>query len=72
MKRSFSWFNWYRRLGKDYEVLPQTHETFVQVATPMVIAQKACLIEKFNTSQTSSNENLKNLDRITKKSGLFV
>lgn len=25
-------FNWCRRLSKDYEILPQTHETFVQVA----------------------------------------
>jgi transposase len=29
---SFDWFNWCRRLSKDYEILPQTHETFVQIA----------------------------------------
>ena len=33
VERSFGWFNWCRRLSKDYEILPQTHETFVQVAT---------------------------------------
>ncbi len=32
VERSFGWFNWCRRLGKDYEILPQTHEAFVQVA----------------------------------------
>ena len=32
VERSFGWFNWCRRLSKDYEILPQTHETFVQVA----------------------------------------
>jgi len=30
--RVIGWFNWCRRLGKDYEILPQTHETFVQIA----------------------------------------
>ena len=32
VERSFGWFNWCRRLSKDYEILPQTHETFVQIA----------------------------------------
>jgi putative transposase len=26
------WFNWCRRLSKDYEVLPQTSEAFIYVA----------------------------------------
>ena len=30
--RNFGWFNWCRRLSKDYEILPETHEAFVQVA----------------------------------------
>ncbi len=32
IERSFGWFNWCRRLNKNYEILPQTHETFVQIA----------------------------------------
>ena len=32
VERSFGWFNWCRRLSKDYEILPQPHETFVQIA----------------------------------------
>ncbi len=32
VERSFGWFNWCRRLSPDYEILPQTHETFVQIA----------------------------------------
>ncbi|MDH6099391.1 transposase [Anabaenopsis sp. FSS-46] len=32
VERSFGWFNWCRRLSKDYEILPQTPETFLQIA----------------------------------------
>lgn len=32
VERSFGWFNWFRRLSKDYEVLPQTSEAFIYVA----------------------------------------
>ena len=32
VERSFGWFNWCRPFSKDYEILPQTHETFVQIA----------------------------------------
>lgn len=32
VERTFGWFNyWYRRLSKDYEVLPQTEEAFIYV-----------------------------------------
>ncbi|WP_414586787.1 transposase [Scytonema sp. PCC 10023] len=30
--RTFGWFNWCRRLSKDYEILPQTSEAFIYVA----------------------------------------
>ncbi|MBW4503890.1 MAG: transposase [Scytonema hyalinum WJT4-NPBG1] len=30
--RTFGWFNWCRRLSKDYEVLPETTEAFIYVA----------------------------------------
>lgn len=32
VERTFGWFFWCRRLSKDYEVLPQTSETFVYIA----------------------------------------
>lgn len=32
IERTFAWFNGYRRLSKDYEVLPESSETFVQLA----------------------------------------
>nr|AYN62274.1 transposase [Heteroscytonema crispum UCFS10] len=32
VERTFGWFNWYRRLSKDYEILPQTTEAFIYVA----------------------------------------
>lgn len=32
VERTFGWLNWSRRLSKDYEVLPETSETFIYVA----------------------------------------
>ncbi len=32
VERTFGWFNWCRRLSKDYEVLPATSEAMIQVA----------------------------------------
>lgn len=32
VERTFGWFNWCRRLSKDYEVLPDTTEAFIYVA----------------------------------------
>lgn len=32
VERTFGWFNWCRRLSKDYEMLPQTSEAFIYVA----------------------------------------
>lgn len=29
VERTFGWFNWCRRLSKDYEVLPETTEAFI-------------------------------------------
>jgi transposase len=29
---TWGWLNWSRRLSKDYEVLPETSETFIYVA----------------------------------------
>lgn len=32
VERTFGWFNWCRRLSKDYEILPETAETFIYIA----------------------------------------
>ena len=31
VERTFGWFNRYRRLSKEYELLPETSETIIQV-----------------------------------------
>ena len=31
VERTFGWFNHWRRLSKDYEVLPETTEAFIHV-----------------------------------------
>ena len=33
VERTFGWFNWCRRLSKDYEILPETSESFIYVAS---------------------------------------
>lgn len=32
VERTFGWWNWYRRLSKDYERLPETAETMIYIA----------------------------------------
>lgn len=32
VERTFGWFNWCRRLSKDYEILPETAEAFIYIA----------------------------------------
>ncbi len=32
VERTFGWFNWCHRLSKDYEVLPETTQTFIYIA----------------------------------------
>lgn len=31
VERTFGWFNWWRRLSKEYEVLPETTEAFIYI-----------------------------------------
>lgn len=33
VERTFGWFNWCRRLSKDYEILPETSEAFIYIAS---------------------------------------
>lgn len=32
VERTFGWWNWYRRLSKDYERLPESAETMIYIA----------------------------------------
>ena len=29
VERTYGWFNWWRRLNKDYEMLPENSETYI-------------------------------------------
>ena len=40
VERTFGWFNWCRRLSKDYEVLPATSETMIQVAMIRIMLRR--------------------------------
>jgi putative transposase len=40
VERTFGWLQWCRRLSKDYEVLPQTSETFVYLAMIHLMLQR--------------------------------
>jgi putative transposase len=40
VERTFGWWNWERRLSKDYERLPNTTEAFVQVTMVRLIARR--------------------------------
>ncbi|HVC82136.1 MAG TPA: transposase [Chloroflexota bacterium] len=40
IERTFGWLNKWRRLSKDYEVLPQTSEALIQVAMITLMVQR--------------------------------
>ena len=40
VERTFGWFNWCRRLSKDYEVLPSTSETMIRVAMIRIMLRR--------------------------------
>lgn len=40
VERSFGWLNWCRRLSKDYEVLPETHEAMVYAAMVRLMVRR--------------------------------
>ena len=40
VERTFGWFNWCRRLSKDYEVLPETSEAMIQVAMIRIMVRR--------------------------------
>jgi transposase len=40
VERTFGWWNWCRRLSKDYEVLPKTSEAMIQVAMIRIMLRR--------------------------------
>ena len=40
VERTFGWFNWCRRLSKDYEVLPETSEAMIQIAMIRIMLRR--------------------------------
>jgi transposase len=40
VERTFGWFNWYRRLSKDYECLPETSEAMIQVVMIRIMIRR--------------------------------
>ena len=40
VERTFGWLNWYRRLSKDYEHLPETSEVMVYIAMIRLMARR--------------------------------
>ncbi len=40
VERTFGWLNWYRRLSKDYEELPETSEVMILIAMTHLMLQR--------------------------------
>jgi transposase len=40
VERTWGWLNWCRRLSKDYEILPETAETFIYVAMIRIMLKR--------------------------------
>lgn len=40
VERTWGWLNWSRRLSKDYEILPETSETFIYVAMIRILLRR--------------------------------
>lgn len=40
VERTFGWLNWSRRLSKDYEVLPETSETFIYISMIRILIRR--------------------------------
>ena len=46
VERTFAWLGRYRRLSRDYEGLPETSETMVQIAMINLMLHRLCLERK--------------------------
>lgn len=40
VERTFGWFNWRRRLSKDYQCLPETSVAMIQVAMIRIMVRR--------------------------------
>jgi putative transposase len=47
VERTFGWFNRYRRLSKDYELLPQTSEAIIQVTMIHLMIRRLARIASY-------------------------
>lgn len=59
-------FNWCRRLGKDYEILPQTHETF-DLRQPVIEAYKGQMLGRNDNWLTVSCVSLSFVQRLIRR-----
>jgi putative transposase len=49
VERTFGWLNRYRRLSKDYELLPQTSEALIQVTMIQLMIRRLAKIASYLT-----------------------
>ena len=47
VERTFGWFNRYRRLSKDYELLPETSEAIIQVTMIHLMVRRLARITSY-------------------------
>jgi putative transposase len=47
VERTFGWFNRYRRLSKDYELLPETSEAMIQVTMIHLMVRRLARITSY-------------------------
>ena len=40
VERTFGWFNWFRRLSKDYERLPEVSETTIYAVMTRIMVRR--------------------------------
>ena len=40
VERTFGWFNWYRRLSKDYERLPDSSEAMIYISMIRLVVKR--------------------------------
>lgn len=49
VERTFGWLNRWRRLSKDYEVLPQTSQALIYAAMSLIMTRRLARLSPFQT-----------------------